>query len=487
MNLAAIVQELDAAGLLVSSPHGLPVISGITGDSRQAKQGMLFCAIEGTVENGHKYVEDAVERGAVAAVVTQAGDVGVPQIVVNDSRAAAAIAARAWYGRPSDRMTLIGVTGTNGKTTTVSLIRHLLNTGGTVASLGTLGAFDGKGDRLSSSVSLTTPGSIELQEILADVRDAGAMTVVMEASSHALDQRRLESVEFQAAVYTNLTHEHLDYHPDLRAYTEAKQKLSTLLADDGLEVVNAEDESWRSLPERQGARRLWYGRTTGADVSVRDEQFDANGARGIFRFGTEEVPVEIPLLGEYNVTNALAAATTAWGLGSSPSSIATRLANAPQIPGRMERLFTGSFTVLRDYAHTPDGYERAIAAVRAVTAGRLLFLFGCGGDRDRAKRSVMGQIATRGADLVIITSDNPRFEDPERIMDDIESGMEGAAHLRITDRRDAIRKAISMLEPTDCLLLAGKGAETYQHVRTEKHPFHEPDIVQQVIQEFGLE
>jgi UDP-N-acetylmuramoyl-L-alanyl-D-glutamate--2,6-diaminopimelate ligase len=253
--------------------------------------------------------------------------------------------------------------------------------------------------------------------------------------------------------------------------------LSGLLVPGGVEAVNQDDPAWLGLARRPDVRRLTFGLAGEATVRATDVSLDARGSAFQLHLGADVVDVRLPLLGEFNVSNALAAAAAAWGLGLDPRDIAARLGSAPQVPGRMERLVAADWTVLRDYAHTPDALRRALRALRPVTPGRLVVLFGCGGDRDRKKRPVMGGIAAREADLAVVTSDNPRTEDPERILDEIEAGMEGVAHLRLADRREAIRRALALLEPGDCLLLAGKGHETYQVVGTERVQFDEKTIV----------
>ncbi len=479
--LGAVLAALAEADQLIEHPESLPAISGVADDSRRVERGTLFCAVVGTAADGHDYVADAAARGAAAALVTRRVDAAIPQVVVRDGRAATGIAAREWYDRPGDALRLIGVTGTNGKTTTVALLRHLLNAAGDAGSIGTVGAFDGAGQALGGYGVLTTPGPVELQRALAELGQRGAAKVVMEASSHALDQGRLESMGFAAAVYTNLSHEHLDYHGDLSNYLAAKLQLSGLLRADGVEVVNADDAAWRELPERPGGRRVMFGTSAGAEVRASDVELDARGARFTLAFGSEALSVETPLLGDFNVANATAAAAAAWALGEAPALIATRLATAPQVSGRMERLPAGAKVVLRDYAHTPDALERALAALASLTSGRLIVLFGAGGDRDRAKRPIMGRIAARGADLAIVTSDNPRTENPDAIIDEIETGMEGAAHERITDRREAIGRALELCGADDVVLLAGKGHEDYQVLGTERLPFDERAIVMELM------
>lgn len=479
----AVLDALVRADLLVEASAAPPEIRGIAEDSRRVTPGALFCAIAGSVADGHRYLGDARVRGAAAALVTRRVDDPLPQIRVRDGRRAAAVAAHAFYGRPADALRVVAVTGTNGKSTTVALIRHLLNAEGRVGSIGTLGAFDGAGRALAGYGPLTTPGPVELQAVLADLHGRGVDTVVMEVSSHALDQRRLETLRLAAAVYTNLTQDHLDYHADLDAYRDAKLRLSTYVTPGGADVVNADDPAWTALPEAPERRRVRYGRAGDADVRAAAARGDAAGTSLTLAFDRASVETRVPLPGEFNVSNALAAAATAWVLGLVPETIAGRLADAPQVPGRMERLVDGEFVIVRDYAHTPDALARAIRALRPVTRGRLIVLCGAGGERDRGKRPLMGRIAAREADLAVVTSDNPRAEDPERILDDIEAGMAGREHVRIVDRREAIRHAIGLLRSGDCLLLAGKGHETYQVVGTEWLPFDEREIVRAMLAE----
>jgi UDP-N-acetylmuramoyl-L-alanyl-D-glutamate--2,6-diaminopimelate ligase len=475
----AVLAALRAGDQLVGEPGPLPALRGVTADSRRVEPGMLFCAVEGSVADGHRFVAEAARRGAAAALVTRdVADITIPLVRVRDSRRAAAVAAAAWYGFPARGLRLVGVTGTNGKSTTVALIRHLLNARGDTGTIGTLGISDGALRNLPEDAGLTTPGPVELQAGLAALRARGASTVVMEASSHALHQQRVHGLTFAAAVYTNLTHDHLDYHADYHEYLSAKMLLSEhLVPTNGVEAVNADDPAWGTLPARPGARRIRFG--TQGDPDVRAEQVvqGATGTQFDLVCGGARVAVSLPLLGEFNVSNALAASATAWGLGESPAVIGVRLATAPQIPGRMEQIVGTPFTVLRDYAHTPDALERLLRALKPITRGRLIVVFGAGGDRDRRKRPVMGRVAAQGADLAIVTSDNPRTEDPERIIDDIVEGFEGVAHMRIVDRREAIVRALRVAQPGDTVVLAGKGHETYQVVGTTKVPFDEAVIV----------
>ncbi len=482
-DLDRIVWALERAGQVVSAPDRSPPLHGVTDDSRRVVTGGLFCAIPGSADDGHRFVADAVQRGATAAIVMHPQDVPIPQVQVKDSRTAAALIAGEWYGHPERAMDLVGVTGTNGKSTTVVLSRHLLNEGNTAGSIGTLGTVDGAEQPLPNAPTLTTPGVFDLYDTLSRLAREGVRTTIVEVSSHALDQRRIEGLQLRAGVYTNLSHDHLDYHGDMGAYREAKMRLSGAVRDGGMEIVNADDSAWDELPEDPRLRRVRYGTVGGCHVHARGIELGAESTTMVLTFGSAQLRATTPLIGAFNVSNVLAGCALAWALKRDPETIVACLAEAPQVPGRLEKIAADGWVILRDYSHTPDALDRAIKTLRAITPGRLVVLFGCGGDRDRAKRPVMGRIAADGADLAIATSDNPRTEDPDCIIDEIEEGMAGTDHLRITDRREAIERAIPLLDPGDCLLLAGKGHETYQVVGTEKRPFDEREVVRELVAE----
>jgi UDP-N-acetylmuramoyl-L-alanyl-D-glutamate--2,6-diaminopimelate ligase len=476
----ALLDELRRADLLIAAPPQADDPTGIGVDSRSLRPGMLYVAVRGSQADGHRFVPDAISQGAKAVVVEAPQQSRVAEIVVRDSQRAALVLGSAWYGHPARAVTLIGVTGTNGKTTTTGLIRHLFNQREGAGSIGTLGAFDGQGQAISSTAgSLTTPGPIDLQATLAAMVERGVTHVAMETSSHSLDQRRLDGLTFAAGVFTNLTRDHLDYHGTMEAYLASKLRLSTLLGLNGIEVVNLDDDAWQAMPAR--APRLTFGLHPAADVRATDPVLDAAGSRFQLsgRFGCAEI--SFPLLGDFNIANALAAAATALGLGRSVADVARGLAAAPQVPGRMERISDTPCIVLRDYAHTPDALERALTSLRPLTSGRLIVVFGCGGDRDRGKRPIMGRIAAELSHLAIATSDNPRTEDPDAIIDDIEQGMGSMPHLRIPDRLAAIHAALNEGRAGDTILLAGKGHETYQVLGTEKIDFDEREIVQRAV------
>lgn len=387
-------------------------------------------------------------------------------------------AAAARYGYPALALRTIGVTGTNGKTTTVNILRALLDLpAAPAASIGTLGVLVGaEGVVMPGGLGLTTPGPDELQRVLRELVDAGVQTVAMEVSSHALDQSRVHGIAFDAGVFTNITRDHLDYHGSMEEYFAAKAKLVSYLKSTGVAVLNADQSEWKELPP--APRLSTYGIDSG-DVRAQDIAFDATGSSWTLSVGDDHAPVRLPLVGDFNVINALAAAAAALTLGIPLRALARSLSLVPQVPGRLE-LIASSPPVIRDYAHTPDALVRSLAALRPFVSGQLILVFGAGGDRDPGKRPIMGAAAEAGADRVIVTSDNPRTEDPEAIIDEIERGM-SLNHDRLSDRRQAIARAIAIAQPGDTILLAGKGHETYQVVGTEKHPFDERQVVAEIL------
>jgi UDP-N-acetylmuramoyl-L-alanyl-D-glutamate--2,6-diaminopimelate ligase len=367
------------------------------------------------------------------------------------------------------------VTGTNGKTTTAVLARHLLQARGDTVAIGTLGLVERSGGVRPGTEGLTTPGPVQIAGWARDLADEGMKAVLMEASSHALAQYRLDGFRFDTAVFTNLGRDHLDYHADQAEYRAAKVRLLDLLKPGGWAVVFKDDPAWAgaSFPWSQ---TLTVGIDSDADFRAVDLALGASGARFRLVGGEEEATVSLPLLGRFNVENALTAAGLAWTGGMGLGEIAEGLSRAPQIPGRLQVVAADPFTVLIDFAHTPDALERVLTTLRPLVNGRLMVLFGAGGDRDRGKRPRMGEVVARLADLAVVTSDNPRTEDPERIIDDVLEGMDGAHLLREADRRAAIAMAVKEARPGDLLLLAGKGHESYQVLGREKHPFDEAAI-----------
>jgi UDP-N-acetylmuramoyl-L-alanyl-D-glutamate--2,6-diaminopimelate ligase len=449
--------------------------AGLALDSRTVGSGDLFCAIPGTVVDGHEYVAQAASSGAAAAVVERVvHDVPIPQLVVTDTHAAATHLASLFTGDPGLGMRLIGITGTNGKTTTAWLARYLLADLESTAAIGTLGSVDPAG-RVHPG-QLTTPGPLELMETLAALSADGVETVAMEVSSHALDQRRVDGLRFDAVAFTSFSREHLEYHPDLAHYLEAKLRIVELLEPEGLCVVNADEPAWESL-DTGSIRRVSYGFSADADVRAEEPRFGPDGSDWLLVTGSGTARVHLPLPGRFNVQNALAAAAIALEAGLVPTRVAELLSAAPSVTGRMEVLQTEPVLVLRDYAHTPDSYERVLGSLREDTSGKLFVVFGCGGDRDRGKRPLMGEIATRYADLTIVTTDNPRSEDPAAIAEEIVADRDPDRWEIVLDRRAAIARALELGGRGDVVVLLGKGHETYQVIGRERIPFDEAAIV----------
>jgi UDP-N-acetylmuramoyl-L-alanyl-D-glutamate--2,6-diaminopimelate ligase len=476
VTLDAVSDVLRSAGLLTEArATGDVAVTGVSQDSRTTRKGDLFLAWTGTAADAHEFVGDAVQRGAVATVVERKLPLPVPQLVVKDGRRAAALAADMVLGYPSRRLRTFAVTGTNGKTTTAVLIRHLMGPDVPTAVIGTLGLIEQGGVRPGSE-KLTTPGPVQVAVWLGELADGGMSAVVFEASSHALAQNRLDALRFEVVVFTNLSQDHLDYHADLADYFAAKARLVELAAERGTVVVNRDDPAWDRLDTMGKAVRT-FGIDRQADVSAHDIRLDAQGATFTLRIDGEERRVRTPLLARHNVENALAAAATAFAAGVTADSIVERLGTVPQVSGRLEAVATSPFTVLIDFAHTPAALTSALAAVKPLTRGRLIVLFGAGGDRDRSKRRPMAEAVADVADLIVLTSDNPRTEDPERILDDLAEGLAGVKHHRVADRRAAIEDALRMARPGDTVVLAGKGHERYQVIGAEKRPFDEREIV----------
>ena len=480
--ITRLLDALAAADLLVEVRGAVPAaITGFTDDSRAVVAGGCFAAVRGHAVDGHRFVAQAEAAGAGCVMVADLHAATGPAIIVTDTRRAVAVAAAAWYGRPAQALHLVGVTGTNGKTTSVGMLRHLLDgDAARAASIGTLGVLVGSaGVPLEGGQGLTTPGPVELQRVLRALVDAGVRTVAMEASSHALHQSRLEGLVLDAALFTNFTRDHLDYHGTMEAYFAAKAMLLDLVAPDGVVVVNDDDPAWTHLRDVPQPKWRFSVKGRAVDVRARATRFTPQGSTFTLlapRVGDDEADVTLPLLGDFQVENAVGAASVALALGMPLAEVAAKLATLAQVPGRLERL-SAAPAVLRDYAHTPDALARALEAVRPFAPGKVIVVFGAGGDRDRGKRPEMGAVAERLADWCIVTSDNPRTEDPERILDDIVAGMPGDNHVRLEDRRAAIARAVAMAGPDDLVLLAGKGHETYQIRGTEKLHFDEAEIV----------
>ena len=479
-SLAAL---LKAAGLPSAGASGR--VSQVAHDSRASAKGALFCALpsaSGKHADAAAHVAQAVSRGARAVVADPALlkalrlPKGVLAVPCADPSAALALLSAAWHGFPARRLALSGVTGTNGKTTTSFLLRGLLDTAGRRSALiGTVGYWVGPHFHPAPN---TTPSAPELQALFAEAVRARCKAAVMEVSSHALDQGRVDGLAYRTAVFTNLTRDHLDYHGTLRAYGAAKARLFSLLRKDGTAVVNAQDPwSKRMAAARtSGARLLRYHAAGGpAELRALRVSLEMDGSRFDLAFEGRTLHLRLPLPGRFNVANALAAAGAALGQGLSLADVAAGLEKPCLPPGRFEMVRAGQpFNVVVDYAHTPDALERLIEAAREVTPGRIITVFGCGGDRDKGKRPMMGRLAGRLSDFSVATSDNPRTESPRAILDEVMAGVPAGRRARVRrveDRASAIALALGAAKPGDSVLIAGKGHEDYQVVGAKKFPF----------------
>jgi UDP-N-acetylmuramoyl-L-alanyl-D-glutamate--2,6-diaminopimelate ligase len=428
-------------------------VTALAYDNRLVTPGTLFFCVPGFTRDGHDYAQDAIARGAVALVVQRPLGTAVPEILVDDVRAAMAPAAAALAGDPTARLTTVGITGTNGKTTSAFLVRSLLEAGGRrTGLLGTVTAIVGGQQH---AVARTTPEAIDLQRTFADMLAAGDDAVVMEVSSHALALHRADAIHWSAAVFTNLTQDHLDFHADMEDYFLAKRRLFE--AGPELAVINVDDPYGARLA-RDFPRAIRIGLDAPeAQVRATAIEGDASGSS----FAVDGLALRTTLPGRFNVLNALGAVVVARELGVDDASIARGLAAAERVPGRFEPVDEGQpFAVFVDYSHKPDALEAVLRTARGLTRGRLIVVFGAGGDRDRGKRPLMGRAAAEHADVAIITSDNPRNEDPEAIMDEIAQGAPDAE--RVIDRQAAIERAIAVAAPGDVVVVAGKGHERYQ-------------------------
>jgi UDP-N-acetylmuramoyl-L-alanyl-D-glutamate--2,6-diaminopimelate ligase len=450
-------------------------ISAITEDSRRARPGALFVAVSGAKSDGHAFAADAIARGAAAVLGDRAGlnEIGnAPYISVSNPRRAAGIIAQALAGNPSSKLCVIGVTGTNGKSSTVYLVQSILNFAGLrCAKLGTLG-YDFGG--VAFPTEHTTPFAEDLAGVFSGGVEAGCTHVVMETSSHALEQERVAGIRFRVGAFTNLTQDHLDYHKTMEDYGAAKLKLlESLEGDDSFAVLNGADPSVERFKAATRVRSYTFGK--GGDISARGISGDIGGTRFTLSTPWGDAPVGMKLLGKHNVANALCAAGICGGLGVPVDKIAAGIAALKAVPGRFEAIQAGQdFFVVVDYAHTDDGLRNVLAAARKLCGKRVICVFGCGGDRDKTKRPKMGAVAAELADFSIVTSDNPRTEDPHRILLDIEVGMQHAGKKKgndywvIEDRAEAIQKAIGLAKPGDFVMIAGKGHEDYQILGTSR-------------------
>jgi len=453
--------DLLPADIVIQGRH-VPV-SEISYDSRKVRPKDVFFCIDGLKFDGHDFAHEAIRAGASAIVVTRQvfGIEDTPQVVVSDARAALSAAASRLYGDPSNKLRIVGVTGTNGKTTTTYLVDSIMRAAG--HRTGLIGTVETRIAETIFSAERTTPESLDLQRLFARMVDEGVGSVAMEVSSHAIDLHRVDDVHFEVAAFTNLTQDHLDYHGDMAAYSAVKQRLFTGL-DVSNKVINVDDLTGAAFA-RQLGDAITVGISETADVGAEAIESLAGESRFTLRTQLGRAEIHLPISGRFNVSNALVAAGCGLALGLTLEDIVSGLESVSQVPGRVERVSAGqSFSVFVDYAHTPDSLGKVLETIRKLTSERLIVVFGCGGDRDPTKRPLMGEVAALLADHVIITSDNPRSEDPEAIMAQIKLGARrGSATYQLeVDRRQAIARAFSLACAGDCVLIAGKGHEDYQ-------------------------
>ena len=474
---------LKGVNTVFSSADGDIEITGITNDSRKAKEGYLFVAVRGYASDGHKFIASAIKNGASAVLCEEAPEDGEPYVVTDNSRAAEAEAASNFYGRPADKLKMIGVTGTNGKTTVTNLIKSVIEecTGAKVGLIGTNRNMIGLEERPAER---TTPDSIELMGLLAEMVEKGCEYCVMEVSSHALYLDRVRSISFEVGAFTNLTEDHLDFHKTMEAYAEAKSRLFSISKH---AVINLDDEYSEYMLERAKCPVFTYStERNDADITAKDIRLTPEGIMFRSLVGFEIITVKLGIPGMFSAYNALTALSVCIVLGIEAKAAANALAHCRGVMGRAEVFPTGrDFSVIIDYAHTPDALSNILRTVRGFAKGRVVLVFGCGGDRDRDKRPIMGTIAGRLADYVYVTSDNPRTEQPMDIIGNITAGMKNtkAAYEVIENRREAIKAAVQNAKTGDVIILAGKGHETYQIIGTEKLHFDEREVLADILSE----
>jgi UDP-N-acetylmuramoyl-L-alanyl-D-glutamate--2,6-diaminopimelate ligase len=472
-------------------------VTGLTDDSRQVKPGMLFIAVKGTKSDGHLYLKQAAAAGAAGLIIesgrpeaARLADLNIPVIESQDTRRLLGAVASRFYGNPTSRLRMIGVTGTNGKTTTTYVCKAILDSAGRRAGLiGTVSYLIG--DKQIPATH-TTPGALDLQALLLKMSESGLDTVVMEVSSHALALERTSGCRFEAAVFTNLTQDHLDFHTDMEDYFQAKLRLFTSLDVKGRAIVNADDPYGARIAAGSTAPVWTYGLDRPADIRAEAVRVTIHGVDFLAGTPAGSVKIHSGLVGRHNVYNILAAIGVGLQQGLSLSAINIGISGLVNVPGRFERVNAGQgFTVVVDYAHTDDALYRLLSTAQAVKTGRVITVFGCGGDRDRGKRPKMGKVAGANSDLVVVTSDNPRTEDPAEIIRDIEPGVKAGIqesgqgrYIIQPDRREAIKTALQEARVGDFVLIAGKGHEDYQVIGTTKYPFDDRVVAREILQGF---
>src|SRR5712671_536960 len=469
-------------------------VESIAYDSRRVQSNTLFVAIRGEKSDGHQFVDQAVEQGA--SVIVAEREISSPRatcLVVDHSRSALADLSAAFYGMPAHKLKMAAITGTNGKTTTTFLIKHICEKAG--MRCGLLGTVRYEiGERVLPAAR-TTPESLDLQELLAQIANAGCRAAAIEVSSHALAQERTRGIEWDVAVFTNLTQDHLDYHGTMENYFKAKAKLFEQLAEQQkkkkpVAVINSDDRYGRQLVAKIEKRVsvVTFGMGARADFRASNYRMEFAGTSYQLDARGKSYLVRVPLIGRFNVANSLTALAAANALGVGLREAVISLAKSPQVPGRLEMVpAKRQFQVFVDYAHTPDALLNVLKTLRELEPHRLIVVFGCGGNRDREKRPLMGQVVDHNADYAVITSDNPRKEDPDKIIAEVEKGFRGNHFEKITDRASAISRAIEIAQPRDIVLIAGKGHENYQQFSDHTVPFEDIQVARRALENHPVE
>lgn len=497
MTLAMMLQALQGRVEILESQGNLNMtVTAITDDSRAVGAGSVFVAVKGEQVDGHQFIPAATKAGMAALVLQQpAAGLPIPFVRVADSRKALGLLGSRFYGDPSSQIRMIGVTGTNGKTTTTYVCKALFEAlGRQVGLIGTVAYQIGKE---TIPASHTTPGALELQQLLAKMVAGGCTTAVMEVSSHALAQDRTSGCEYDVAVFSNLTQDHLDFHKTMEEYFQAKLRLFTGLTGTHKQnkraIVNVDDPSGARIKQQCPAPVWTYALKTQADLRAESVRLSLGGTTFTAATPAGSFPIESHLVGEHNVYNLLAAIGVALHEGATPDQVRQAVTRVTNVPGRFERVMAGQqFTVVVDYAHTEDALVRLLTAAQALKVGRIITVFGCGGDRDRGKRPKMGRAAVQYSDVVILTSDNPRTEDPLSILQEVEVGVVEALgqrpqvqYRKVADRREAIGVAVREAHPGDMVLIAGKGHEDYQIIGTKKFHFDDREVAREAIEQLS--
>jgi UDP-N-acetylmuramoyl-L-alanyl-D-glutamate--2,6-diaminopimelate ligase len=469
-------------GITYQSCADLPSkINNISNNSQQIKPGDMFIAIQGQQIDGHQFIPQAVENGAAVIVCEEFhSQCPIPQILVTNSRKALARIAANYYDNPTDKLTVIGVTGTNGKTTTVYLLKSILKQAKIASgSIGTLGYYI---EDSFYALTLTTPDSLQLQQIFSQMVNENIATVVMEVSSHALALDRIEGISFKGGIFTNISQDHLDFHLTMENYVAAKLRFFPLIIPTGFRLVNLDDSYSEQFKNSGKARLLTYSIGKPADFSWQPDVKYSNGISGDIAAGSQTIPIKSSLSGKHNLSNILAATAGALQLGIQPATITKAIASVAWVPGRLQEIRQNGFPrTFVDYAHTPDAIINVLKTLRDIVPsdGRLITIFGCGGNRDRTKRPLMASAAASLSDMVIVTTDNPRFEEPEAIIQEIVEGFpDNYGYYKITDRKTAIEFGLKQGTPKDVIAILGKGHENYQEIKGVRYPFYDVEIVE---------